>query len=798
MAATTPLTPSASELTKWGLNPAWSRRVEIPGADGAAVNWHVLDTGVGPRGTIVCVHGNPTWGYLWRDFLTTLSPDWRVIAVDQTGMGYSERGRPRVLAQRIEELVSFCQQEIEGPLILAAHDWGGPVAVGAAASLSIDALILGNTAVAKPDDVKVPPLIATARKLVDLSCRRTPVFVDGTALMTNRCHRTALRAPYRSAERREAVRDFVADIPVVASDVSQPALDACAAGFANLTCPILLLWGGKDPVFHDRFLRDLVRRAPHAEVQRFENAGHLVLLDEPVGGLVREWLEGDLHGPVRDANDSEFSSVLETVARRADDDTSVYEGPDGRLLWRALAERSRHAAAALREAGLAKGDRVSLLLPPSPDLLVATIGVWRAGGVPVVADASAGIRALRRLVRARSPRFVLGTKSTLLAARALRFAPGATAGLFGSLPRALDLRSSSSAFEDVVLDGDDVAAIVHTSGATGPAKAVRYTHGQLVAQRNATAPMFHLEPGDAFTTSFGAFMLLSPLLEMTCVRPGFDVSAPSELGFDEFASALAKAPVTTAWLSPASARTILATSAGRHLDLNLVMLAGAPISESLVEGMASLTGGEVRTPYGMTECLPATDGIRAATAGSLGGLGVGKPLPGCELRIEPLANVEWGEILVSAPWLFDGYEGALQADLASTVSEAGVRFHRTGDVGYLEGGQLFSLGRRAHVIERAEGPLASVMLEEQLRGTVAGDLAAVGVGPLGRQVVVVVVEAEGKLRLASASIRRAVRKHLATPVAAVLEGPLPTDQRHQSKIDRVLLGRQASAFLAGR
>ena len=80
--------------------------------------------------------------------------------------------------------------------------------------------ILANTAVAKPDDVAVPPLIAAARSLVDLSCRRTPAFVAGTARMTDRQHRDALRAPYLGAARREAVRDFVADIPVSPADPS--------------------------------------------------------------------------------------------------------------------------------------------------------------------------------------------------------------------------------------------------------------------------------------------------------------------------------------------------------------------------------------------------------------------------------------------------------------------------------------------------------------------------------------------------------------------------------------------------
>ena len=46
--------------------------------------------------------------------------------------------------------------------------------------------------------------------------------------------------------------------------------------------PTLLLWGPRDPVFADRYLRDLQRRLPHAQTHRFEGAGHLVIEDAPV------------------------------------------------------------------------------------------------------------------------------------------------------------------------------------------------------------------------------------------------------------------------------------------------------------------------------------------------------------------------------------------------------------------------------------------------------------------------------------------------------------------------------------
>jgi acyl-CoA synthetase (AMP-forming)/AMP-acid ligase II/pimeloyl-ACP methyl ester carboxylesterase len=786
--------------------------VTFAGADGRPVDWHVLDTGSGPAGTVVCVHGNPTWGYVWRELLTALPPDWRVIAVDQTGMGWSERGRPRRLADRVLELVTFCRQEVSGPLVLAAHDWGGPVAVGASGMLEVQALVLANTAVARPAGVAVPPLIAAARGLVDLSCRRTPAFVAGTARMTHRSHRAALRAPYRSAARRAAVRDFVADIPVTPEHTSFTALQACAAVLDEHPPPTLLLWGGRDPVFHDRFLADLRARMPLADVERFPDAAHLVTLDAPVGPVVARWLDRLRHpDPVAGPDQAPvpFVSVLASVGDRGGDPSPAYEGPDGVLSWSDLEARSSVAARALAAEGLRPGDRVSVLVPPSLELLIAAAAVWKVGGVPVVADASAGVRRLRALVRAAAPAWTVGTPTTLAAAAALRFAPGSRTASFSWFPGAVALEPADAPrtpFPPCAAAPGDVAAVVHTSGATGPAKAVRYTHGALAAQRDVVGPLFGMHPGDAFTTSFGPFLLLAPSLQMTCIRPDFDVDQPAALGYDELAATLVGGRVTVAWLSPASARAIVATARGRTAPIALVMLAGAPIPADLVAGVRQVTRGDVRAPWGMTECLPVTDGTEPDRIGRMGGSSTGRPVPGCSVLVTRLDTPEavvdegegWGELLVHAPWMFDGYDASWSADAATWVVHDGLRYHRTGDVGYVEDGLVVHLGRRRHVVDTAAGPLASVAVEGPVRTATGRQVAAVGVGPVGGQVLCIVVEGGDRLQVAGRDVRETVRRSSPHRVAAVLEGPLPVDHRHQSKIDRTALASDAAGFLAGR
>ena len=90
------------------LDPRWSRLITTTDAAGTPHTWHVLDSGPvadEPLGTLLCVHGNPTWSYLWRGLVADPPPGWRVVAPDQLGMGYSERAdRPRTLAQRVGDL----------------------------------------------------------------------------------------------------------------------------------------------------------------------------------------------------------------------------------------------------------------------------------------------------------------------------------------------------------------------------------------------------------------------------------------------------------------------------------------------------------------------------------------------------------------------------------------------------------------------------------------------------------------------------------------------------------------------
>ena len=128
----TPDVPDAATWRRWGLDPSWSRSIDVASHEGGTHRWHVLDTGVPEHDpdalTVVCVHGNPTWGYAWASFLRRLHGSYRVVAVDQLGMGYSERTAMRRYVDRVRDLDDVIVALGVGrnsPLVLAAHDWAG-------------------------------------------------------------------------------------------------------------------------------------------------------------------------------------------------------------------------------------------------------------------------------------------------------------------------------------------------------------------------------------------------------------------------------------------------------------------------------------------------------------------------------------------------------------------------------------------------------------------------------------------------------------------------------------------------
>lgn len=840
----------AEILRTVGVNPAWSRQVVLPGS--STVGIHVLDrpgTAAPSLPTVVCVHGNPTWSVLWAPVLRNLDPAYRVVAFDQVDMGWSDRitpsGEVRRFTTRVGDLDAvLAALDIDGPVILVGHDWGGAVAAGWAVDHAerVAALVLANTGVAVPAGRQAPALIrAVARPaLLNLITRCTPWFVQATPRLPgprlDPDLRRALAAPYRSAERRGGIAGFVADIPFHDQHPSASALDHVARSLANLKAPTLLVWGARDPVFDDTFADDLRTRLPHAELQRFPRAGHLSPLEVDLAGVVSRWLATSFTPVPTDPKLGESAGGRAWTAlaeRSADTSTAFYDGASQTSVsFAELWHRVQSTVTNLTAAGVKPGHRVAVLVPPSPDLMAVVYACWRLGAVTVIADRGLGVRGLGSAVRSARVQAVVGIPRALKAARLLRWAPRAihldVAPLIASPPGGvIDLPAEP--------DPDAPAAVLFTSGATGPAKGVRYTHRQLEAQRDALRQCYGIDANDRLVAAFAPFALYGPALGIPSAIPDVDVTAPGSLTAAALDAACEVIGATMVFASPAALMNVLATSDGVATPalarVRTVMSAGAPVPIGVLERVAILAPrASLHTPYGMTEVLPVAD-VNLTTLRQVGpgrGVCVGHPVEQCSVMItapdmsevEPLPVGATGEVLINAPWCSQGYDALADVERRArpiVVHADGTtrRWHRSGDLGHMDDqGRLWIEGRVVHALHTAHGLLTPVPFEiatETVAGV--GRAAAVGVGPLGVQHVVMVIERKPvqpasrrwgrRIELADTGLAHEVRSavaisHPTVSIAAVIViDRLPVDIRHNAKIDRTALARRIEAFLAG-
>jgi len=102
----------------------------VPARDGAAAfKMHYIDEGPSDGEVVVCLHGEPTWGYLYRNMIPRLSERYRVIVPDHMGFGKSETPQDRVytLRSHVENLASLIEHLDLHDITFVIQDWGGPI-----------------------------------------------------------------------------------------------------------------------------------------------------------------------------------------------------------------------------------------------------------------------------------------------------------------------------------------------------------------------------------------------------------------------------------------------------------------------------------------------------------------------------------------------------------------------------------------------------------------------------------------------------------------------------------------------
>ena len=270
--------------------PAWLDRTLFPfknrwiDIDGNRI--HYVDEGSGP--TLLLLHGNGSWSFLYRHIITKLAAHFRCIAFDHAGFGLS-RARPGFSFKPREHsavLEGFVRALDLRDIRLVVQDWGGPIGLGFAGRRPnlISKLIICNTWAWPAEGIKhienwsrltggglgrflIVRFNALTRFLVPMSTNRK----------LTRAERAAYSKPYSTPASRIPQSQFAREILE-----SRDFLSEVEAGLTRLRDkPVLILWGDHDPGFRDGERQRFKAEFPDAEVQMLPGAKHFVQEDTP-------------------------------------------------------------------------------------------------------------------------------------------------------------------------------------------------------------------------------------------------------------------------------------------------------------------------------------------------------------------------------------------------------------------------------------------------------------------------------------------------------------------------------------
>ena len=483
-------------------------------------------------------------------------------------------------------------------------------------------------------------------------------------------------------------------------------------------------------------------------------------------------------------------SLVEEMAERHDLALALQRMTDEgltRTSFRDVKLRAESLAARLAALGVGKGDRVVLSARNHPDWPVAYFGILRAGATAVPVDPALDAASWRNVLADSEARAVVWD-ATVKARDEL-----------SELPAALDLHEATE--EDpslgppaVNVEPGDVASLIYTSGTTGKPKGVMLTHANFTSLVAALAPIFPLSRGDGVLS----VLPLHHTFEFTCglllpLSRGARVVYLDELSGETIAAGLqasratAMVGVPALWqllerriLQQVDARGPLAraafdaaTEVNRWLASNVgvdvgrilfgavharmgghvkwLISGGAALPRETLERFSGL-GLRLTEGYGLTEAAPV---LTVTRPGKRLEAGVGKPVPGVELRIADPDDRGIGEVVARGPNVMIGYT---DGDATSRTIDAEGWLH-TGDLGRIDKkGRLEIVGRIKDVVISPTGENVYPDDVEKRLGKIehVSELAVVGVEVRGSERLACLAVSEGDRDAARAALRRAV------------------------------------------
>jgi acyl-CoA synthetase (AMP-forming)/AMP-acid ligase II len=562
--------------------------------------------------------------------------------------------------------------------------------------------------------------------------------------------------------------------------------------------------------------------------------------------------------PDRSASSCNVAAQLTAVARERPNAVAVaqplgYVRPGERkyatMTFRELDDDSSRIAGGLRRMGVTPGMRIVLLVRPSIDFVSLVFALFKVGAVTVLIDPGMGRQNLVTCLDDAQPEGFVA----IPLAQAIRTLRQRTRGKFAQAklnvtvgrrwfwggPTLAQLRHQAEPLPDIFQPAEnDPAAIIFTTGSTGPPKGVLYRHGNFAQQVEEIRTQYKIESGGVDLACFPLFGLFNVAWGVTTVIPDLDASRPASVDPQKIVEAIYDWNVTQSFASPAVWNKV-----GRYCQeqgvrlpsLRKVFSAGAPVPSHVLQRMRDCISesGEVHTPYGATEALPvatisATDVLQETAAKTALGQGVcvGRPFEQIQWKVieindgplEDLSRVsevapgQMGELIVQGPVVTTEYVTRVECNPLAKIADGKSFWHRMGDVGYLDAvGRFWFCGRMAHRVQTKNGIMFTIPCEAIFNNhPYVFRSALVGIGPPGEQVPVVFVEPQpGKMPNRSTFNKERERweqeltdlaqsNPLTTRITHFqIRAALPVDIRHNAKIFREQLALEAARIYNG-
>jgi len=502
-----------------------------------------------------------------------------------------------------------------------------------------------------------------------------------------------------------------------------------------------------------------------------------------------------------------------------------------------LEEESDKLAFGLERIGIIRGTRTILMVTPGMEFFILIFAMFKVGAVPVVVDPGMGIDRMLECLQQGKPKAFIGIeKAHLLRKLKPAFFKSVkhwvTVGkrwFWGGYTLDQLFIDTDGPFPKAQTTRNETAAIVFTTGSTGPAKGVVYTHGNFVAQIKQIQDHFKIEPDEIDLPTFPLFALFDPILGMTAVIPDMDPTKPAFVDPKKIIEAIENHGVTNMFASPALLNRV--GKFGKENNIKLpsmrrVISAGAPVTPANIEQFSTMLSEEaqIHTPYGATESVPVisigsneilTETKQLSEQGF--GMCIGRPI--CDTQVEllkitddPITQIhdklkvpenQVGEITVKADLVTERYFNNREADLLAKIPDPdGKIWHRMGDLGWKDSkGRIWFCGRKSHRVITQDETLYTIPVEAIFNNHEKVFRSALaGIGPKNMQTPVMFIEPHSKIKDETAFINELSDLAKSNPLTEkidtiFIEKTFPVDIRHNSKIFREKLAIKAKRKL---